>query len=101
MATCTVSGLMQDLTGTAISGATIRARTVVPYFVTTIQIVPEEVTTTTSAGGAWSLVLIQGASVVLTTEFPPNSTDSAKRYEYSILVPATSTANLSALVTES
>jgi hypothetical protein len=101
MATCTVSGVLKDVSDTAIQSATIAARVVTPYFSTTIQIAPKEITTTTASNGSWSLVLIQGASAIVTIKYPPNATDSARIYTYAITVPAASTANFSDLATES
>lgn len=100
MATCAVSGLIQDVSGTVVAGAVIKARPTVYYFSTTIEIVPTEVSTTSSASGTWSLTLIQGASLVISIEYPPNATDSRVRVDHSVTIPATATADFSTLVTE-
>lgn len=100
MATCIVSGTVQDITSTAVATATVRARVITPFFSTTIQIVPKEVSTTTDSSGNWSLTLIRSSQCIIEIEYPPNTTDSALRYSYAITVPAAATANFSTLVTE-
>lgn len=100
MATCTVSGVVKDVSETAVQSASVRAKIVTPFFSTTIHIVPKEISTTTDTSGAWSLSLNQGSQCIVTIEYPPNTTDSKLRYSYSITVPATSTANFSTLATE-
>lgn len=100
MANCTVSGTVVDPSATAVSGATIRAKVATGALSGTSLVVPTEVTTTTAANGTWSLSLIQGLSVLLTVEFPPNSTDSLRRSNYTITIPALTTANFSTLATE-
>lgn len=63
-------------------------------------ITPYTVTTTTASDGVWSLNLIRLSSVLITIDYPPNLTDSAKRYTYAITVPNSATANFDALATE-
>ncbi len=100
MALCTVSGTIKTGSETAISGMSIKALPISAYFSTTIQIVPQEVTTTTDASGNWSLNLNQGGQFLITMFYPPNALDSARRASYSIIVPAAATADFSTLVTE-
>lgn len=100
MATCAVSGVVKDITETAIEGAVIKANIVTPYFTTTIQIVPKEVSTTSSASGAWTLNLNRGASVLITIEYPPNSTDSRLRKTFAATIPAAATADFSTIATD-
>jgi len=100
MATCTVSGVIKDASETGIQGVTIRARIVTPYFTTTILVLPVEVSTTSDSFGAWSLALNQGAKAIVQIEYPPNGIDSNRRYSYTIIVPASGTANFSTLATE-
>lgn len=100
MATCTVSGTIKDITETAISGAVIKANIIAPVFSGTTQLVPKEVNTTSAADGTWSLALAQSQNYIVTVEFPPNSTDSRRRYSYSVTTPASSSANFSTLATE-
>lgn len=100
MATCTVSGLIEDITGTAIQGAVIKANLVTPYFTTTIMVMPKEISTTSASNGTWSLTLIQGAQAIVQIDYPPNTTDSQRSLKFAIAVPLTSTANFSTLCTE-
>lgn len=101
MATCAISGVLQDPSGTAVVGAVVKAKIVSPYFSTTIEIVPTEISTTSAAStGAWSLTLIQGASAIFTILYPPNATDSRRVITHSVAVPLTTTANFSDLATE-
>lgn len=100
MALCAVSGSVKDPSETAISGAVIKANIVTSFFVSTDQIVPKEISTTSSSLGAWTLNLSQAHSYLISIEFPPNTTDSSKKLSYSITTPATPTANFSALATE-
>jgi len=100
MATCVVSGIIKDPSETAIESATIRAKIVTPYFSTTIHILPKELSTTSSASGTWSLTLNRGAECIVQIEYPPNGTDSNKRYNYTITVPDSATADFSTLATE-
>lgn len=101
MALCTVSGLLQDATATAISGATVRFNQVAPSFSTTILVPTKEVSTTTASDGTWSLSLIQGLSGIVSIDFPPNATDSNRRVTYSVVIPASASATLQSLATES
>lgn len=100
MATCTVSGTIKDITETAVSGAVIKANIVVPVFSGTTQLVPKEVSTTSASDGTWSLALSQSQGYIVSIEYPPNSTDSRRRYSYSITTPTSSSANFSTLATE-
>jgi len=109
MATCTVSGKIQDLTGTGLSGVLVTAHLVNPYFNTTIMVVqydglnPDGTHTTqaTTAGdGTWSLTLQQGASLQLFFDYPSGPNTQVLRRTYSIVVPSSGTANFSDLATE-
>ena len=101
MATCTITGSVLDASETAISGATIRARIVTPVFSSTNLVVPKEVTTTSAADGSWSLSLSRNCSAIVTIEYPPNSTDSARKLNYYISVPNSASSAFSTLATES
>lgn len=102
MATCTITGTIQDVTETALSGVTLRFRLTVPVFNSTISTyVPKEVTATTTTDGSFSISLARSVSGILSIEYPPNGTDSARQYTYSISVPNSASSTLSALITES
>lgn len=101
MSTCAVTGTIQDVTETALSGVTVRFKLTVPVFNSTISVyVPKEVTATTTTDGSFTVNLARGVSGILTIEYPPNGTDSAQRYNYSIIVPSAASATLSSLITE-
>lgn len=100
MAQCTVSGIIQDLSATGIESAVIKAEVITPVFVTTIQVLPTTISTTSSSTGAWSLSLMQGVSCRVTIEYPPNDMDSRRVLTYAITVPASGSANFSTLATE-
>lgn len=101
MATCTITGTITDPTGTAISGAMVELRVTTPQFdATNNLVVPYVSTVTTSASGAFILTASQGISAVVTIDYPPNATDSIRRYSYSIVVPSYTTATFYSLATE-
>lgn len=101
MATCTVSGKIVDSTETAVQGATIKFSIVTPYLNSSSNLfVPKEISTTSATDGTFSLGLSQGISGVIYIDYPPNATDSVRRYTFSVVIPATATATLSSLITE-
>jgi hypothetical protein len=101
MATCSITGTLVDPTGTAISGATVELRVSTPQFdAANALVVPYTSTVTTNASGVFTLIADQGISAILTIVYPPNATDSGRRYSYSILVPTASSANFNTLATE-
>lgn len=100
MATCVVSGVVKDISETAVQNAVVTARIVTPYFSTTIQIVPTEVSDTTDSNGAWDLTLVRSSSVIVTIDYPPNTSDSKRRLSYAVTVPDAATANFSTIATE-
>ena len=100
MAQCTVSGVIKDVSDTAIAGVVVKANIVTPFFVTTIHILPKEISDTSDSNGLWDLSLTQGCSAIVTMDFPGNSTDSAKKVTYAITVPSAATADFSTLATE-
>jgi hypothetical protein len=97
MALCTVSGTVKDVSETAISGAIITAKLVTPIFSSTTQILPTEVSTTSASDGTWSLSLLRTASVNITIQYPPNSTNSKVILGFSAIIPNASTAEFSTI----
>lgn len=101
MATCTITGTLVDPTGTAISGATVELRVTAPQFdAASALVVPYTSTVTTNSSGVFTLTADQGISGVITIDYPPNSTDSVKRYAYSVVVPSATSATFASLATE-
>jgi len=104
--TCTVSGTIKDPSATAIVGATVRAYIPQGFFhADGTYIAAYEVTTTTDANGAWSLVLMETTSITktitITFDYAGNSTSNIhKRKDFTIVVPATTTATFSSIATE-
>lgn len=101
--TCTVSGSLKGPDGAALSGVTVYAYTNAPFFHSDGTLIPDyQVTTTTDATGAWSLTLIETASVtktiIIAFDLPTGSVEK-KRKEYTVTVPATATASFSTLAT--
>lgn len=101
MATCSITGTLVDPTGTAISGATVEIRVVSPQFDAAGSLVmPFTSLVTTNASGAFTLSADQGISAVITIDYPPDATDSNRRYSYSIVVPSAASATFQSLATE-
>lgn len=100
MATCAISGTLQDPGGVAVVTANIRFAVVVPQLAAAILLVPRQISTTTDSSGNFTLTLVQGISGTVIVEYPPNSSDAIRRYEYAILVPTATTAAFSSLITE-
>lgn len=101
ISTCTLSGTLLDPSGTALASVTVRARLAQVKIDTNSNILmPYELSTTTNASGVFSLTLVQGITVVLTIDLPPNATDTIRRRDFTLTIPATGTASLSTLLTE-
>lgn len=105
MALCTVSGTFTNVASDPIEFIKVKASIVTPFFDDDGNFIsPTEKETVSDEDGEWSLDLLQGSSVVLTFEYPPNNidlyTDSYRRLTYSIEIPETSTANISDLIEE-
>lgn len=101
MATCSITGTIVDPTATAISGATVELRVTSPQLDASNNLVmPFTTSVTTNSSGVFTLIADQGISGIVTIDYPPNSTDSVRRYSYSILVPTASSANFYSLITE-
>lgn len=101
MATCSITGTLVDPTGAGISGATVELRISAPQFDAASNLVlPYVATTTTNSSGVFTLTADQGISAIITIDYPPNATDSIRRYSYSVSVPSSASATLQSLVTE-
>lgn len=93
MANCVVSGTFINPQGTAISGATVRFNLQTPVLDSTGNLLmPKEVTTTTAVDGTWSLSLIQSIAGNLTLDLNPTTNAPVIRYNFSLVIPATTTA---------
>lgn len=103
ISTCVVSGTIKDLENNAVSGATVKAKITSPFFHSDgTYIADYQVSTTVDGTGAWSLTLIETASIsrtILVEIAYQIGSESMQKKVYAITVPNTSTANLSDLVT--
>jgi hypothetical protein len=101
--TCVVSGTLLGPNGQPLQDATVEAYITAPFFHGDgSQIADLKVTTTTDLNGAWSLTLIETASVNRTMTIAFNMpTGSVERYrrEYTIVVPAQASASFATLAT--
>lgn len=96
MSTCIISGILLDPSETPISGATIRFNIETPVLNGASSLLgPKNVATTTAVDGSWSITASQNCSGVLTIDCPPDSANSTVKYTFSIIVPATPTAQFS------
>ena len=109
MATCVLSGKIQDLSAGGIPNIIVTAHLLTPYFNTTIMVVQYDglnanttntTSTTTASDGTWSLTLQQGASTQILFDYPTGPTGGLIRKSYSVLIPLASTANFSDLALE-
>ena len=101
MATCIISGTIQDPSEAAIAGVTLSFRLITPLFISTVILtVPEVVTTTTASDGTFTLTLTQGCSGILDIQYPPNSIDSSRILSYAVNIPLAVTADLGDILTE-
>jgi len=101
MATCSITGTLVNPTGTGISGATVELRVTTPQFdAANSLVVPYTSTVTTNSSGVFTLTADQGISAIVTVVYPPNATDSGRRYAYSVVVPSSASATFASLATE-
>lgn len=94
MATCVVSGILKDPSETAIAGATVRFNVQGPILDNTGSILlgPKEVSTSTASDGTWSLTCSQACTGLISIDCPPDGVNGTQRYEFSVAIPASSTA---------
>lgn len=99
--TCIVSGNVQDLLGQNVSGVSISAHSIKPFFHTGTLISGQVSSTSSDANGDWSLALIEtetlGLRLSIVFEYS-NGTSGRKRQNYAVVIPDDPTANFSDLV---
>lgn len=101
---CTITGTLVDPTFTPIQGATVQARMIRPYVdPTSGSLVPNfAIETTTAVDGTWSLALTEtttaNVGVTLAFYYVLDQNNAPAVYEYTVLVPATSTATFASLI---
>jgi hypothetical protein len=102
MATCIVSGTFLNPQGSAVSGATVRFNIESPILdLLGNLLMPKEITTTTATDGTWSLAIIQGVAGSLTLDLNPTTTSPVVKYNFSLIIPATTTATFATCWVES
>jgi hypothetical protein len=99
--TCAVSGTIYGPNGSALEGVTVEAYIDAPFFHGDGTCIADyKVSTTTNSSGAWSLTLIETASVSKTMNiaisFPMGSGELHRRV-YQVSVPASASANFHTL----
>lgn len=102
---CLVSGTLLDATGTPISGANVNARTTRPYVdPTSGSLIPNQtIQVVTDVDGTWSMSLLETTTpnVGVTFSFLYSSDENNSQqveYEYTVLIPATTTATFASLI---
>ncbi len=100
---CTVSGTVKTPDNTGLQNVTIKASITQPFaHADGTLIAAYQVSTTTDANGAWSLTLIETATVTKTMtiviEYPTGGTEY-RRQSYTVTIPNAASANFSDLIT--
>lgn len=102
---CTITGLVVDPTFTPVQGATVQARLTRPYIdPTSGALVPNfAIETLTAVDGTWTLSLTEtttaNVGVTIAFFYILDQNNAPATYEYSIIVPAATSANFSDLIT--
>lgn len=98
MATCAVSGNVQDISGTAAISVTVFARVPSPQLLGTTLITPFMVSSVADASGNFTLTIQQSLSVIFTVQFPIVGTENMRQFNYTGNIPATATASFSNVI---
>lgn len=103
ISTCTVSGTIKSVGNSGIPNCTIRAYITSPFFHTDgTYIANYQVSTTTDNTGAFSISLIETATIsktmTLEVEYPGGATDRLKNV-YTVTIPNSGSATLASLIT--
>lgn len=107
ISTCIVSGNVFSLNAQGLNSVTVKAYMPRPFLYSDgTQILNYEVSTTSDANGAWSLILIEttsvnlpdGLPITVAFEYSSGGAGDILRREYTIIVPNTPTANFSDLI---
>lgn len=98
MATCAISGNMQDSGGSAAASVTVIARVPSPQLLGTTLITPFEISTYTDSSGNFVLTVQQSLSVIFTVQYPIVGTEPLRIFSYTGNVPATATASFSNVI---
>lgn len=102
MATCTVTGKVTDSSETALASVDVTFRPVAGLVSTTLSalFVPKALTVATDTSGNFTMTLSQGLSGVMEFRYPPDASSTARLISYAVSVPALTSADFSAIITE-
>lgn len=98
MATCLVSGTLQDIAGEPVTDATVCARVLSPKIVGNAFITPYQVEVATDSSGNFAITLAQSLSVVFVVKYPVVGTEPFRTLSYTGNIPATATASFSDVI---
>lgn len=98
MATCAISGTMQDSGGSAATSVTVIARIPAPQLLGTTLVTPFEISTVTDSSGNFTLTVQQSLSVIFTVQYPIVGTEPLRIFNYTGNIPATTTASFSSVI---
>lgn len=96
MPNCTISGVVLDPSGIALSGIEVDFNIQTPI----IAAGPVQGTTHTAADGTWSMTLQQGLSGVFTVSTSPGNFGRTIPHRFNVNVPKTSSATFSSIVVD-
>lgn len=104
ISTCTVSGTLYSVNNQPLQDVVIEVYCARPFFHTDgTHVIDYKVSTTTDSNGAWSLSLIETATVdktlTISFEMPTGSVERQRR-TYTMTVPNQASANFSDIATE-
>lgn len=101
---CTVSGIIRDLSGNALIGATVKAQNQKPFLHPTDSsiIAPYEISTTTANDGSWSLNLVEtttpNVTITIVLIYATGSSNPNDQREYSVQIPNAASATFGSLI---
>ena len=102
MATCAVTGQVRDSGETVLASVEVTFRPVAGLVSSTLSalFVPKVMVASTDSSGNFTLTLSQGLSGVMEFRYPPDASSTARLISYAVSVPALTSANFSAIITE-
>ena len=98
MATCTISGNLLEIDGTAATSVTVFARIPRAVVSGSSVLTPFQTSAVTDASGNFVLTLQTSISVIFTLQYPIVGTESTRALHYTGNIPATATASFSDVI---
>lgn len=101
---CAVSGTVRSINGSALSGVTIEANSVMPFVHSTDNslISNYKVSTTSASDGTWSLSLVEtttpNTTVTITFIYATGATSPNDRKSYTVQIPNSASATFASLI---